>query len=122
MKYLQRGQNGLIFWNVCSIIGPILYFILCKTVIRLSVCPVSHGFLSIWYADIDHSLASHVLGHHSVMEIRMRRPIWGYSVCLENFHRKIESSLKITRDAPKNENGLTQLIMMGESICQIWVN
>ena len=52
---------------------------------------------------------------------RTRRPISGYSVCLENFHRKIEQKLKITPDAPKNERGLTQMIMIGESIRQIWV-
>ena len=52
----------------------------------------------------------------------MRHPIWGYSVYLENFHRKIEQNLKITPDAPKNESGLTQMIMMGKSIRQIWVN
>ena len=31
---------------------------------------------------------------------RTRRPIWGYSACLENFHRKTEYNLKITPDAP----------------------
>ena len=30
--------------------------------------------------------------------------------------------MKITPDAPKNENGLTQMIKMGKSIRQIWVN
>ena len=45
-----------------------------------------------------------------------RRPIWGYSVCLENFHRKIEWNSKITLDDPKNESGLTQMIMMGKII------
>ena len=49
--------------------------------------------------------------------VRTRRPIWGYSVCLENFHRKNKYNLKITPDAPKDESGLTQIIMMGK-----WVN
>ena len=33
----------------------------------------------------------------------------------------IEKLNKFTPDAPKNESGLTQMIMMGKSICQIWV-
>ena len=57
------------------------------------------------------------MGHRQIL----RRHIWGYSVCLENFHRKTELNLKITPDAPKNESGLTQMIMMGKSIRQIWV-
>ena len=56
-----------------------------------------------------------------VRRSRTRRPIWDYSVCLENFLRKIEINLKISPDAPKNESGLTQMIMMGKSIRQIWV-
>ena len=34
----------------------------------------------------------------------------------------IEQTLKITPDAPKNESGLTRMIMMGKFIRQIWVN
>ena len=34
----------------------------------------------------------------------------------------MELNFKITPAAPKNESGLVQLIMMGESIRQIWVN
>ena len=30
--------------------------------------------------------------------------------------------MKITPDAPKNESGLAQMIKMGKSIRQIWVN
>ena len=30
--------------------------------------------------------------------------------------------IKITHNNPKNESGPTQVIMMGESICRIWVN
>ena len=52
---------------------------------------------------------------------RKRRPIWGYPVCLEKFHRKFEYFFKITPEAPQNENVLTQMIMTGESIRQIWV-
>ena len=52
----------------------------------------------------------------------MRRPIWDYSVCLEEFHRKFELKFKITPNTAKNESGLVQLIMMGKSIRQIWVN
>ena len=44
-----------------------------------------------------------------------------YSVCLENFHQRIEYILKITPNTPKSESELIQLIMMGESIHQIWV-
>ena len=40
-------------------------------------------------------------------------------------HREISSKneikVKTTPNTPKNESGLTQLIMMGESIRQIWV-
>ena len=34
----------------------------------------------------------------------------------------MREKLKITSNTPKNESGLIQLIMMGESICQIWIN
>ena len=51
-----------------------------------------------------------------------RRPIWGYSVCLEEFHRKIEYNSKIISEVPKNESGLAQMITMGKSIRPIWVN
>ena len=34
----------------------------------------------------------------------------------------MEYNFKITPEAPKYENGLAQMIMMGESIRQIWVN
>ena len=34
---------------------------------------------------------------------------------------KSEKKIKITPNTPKNESGLTQLIMMGECIRQIWV-
>ena len=30
--------------------------------------------------------------------------------------------LKITPDVPNNKSGLTQMLMMGKSICQKWVN
>ena len=33
----------------------------------------------------------------------------------------MRQKLKITPNTPKNETGLTQLIMMGKSIHQIWV-
>ena len=33
----------------------------------------------------------------------------------------IDKKIKITPNTPKNESGLLQLIMMGESIRQIWV-
>ena len=51
----------------------------------------------------------------------MRRPIWGYSVCTEKFHKNVIKKIKITPNTPKNDSGLIQLIMMGESIRQIWV-
>ena len=35
---------------------------------------------------------------------------------IEIIHQKIQQNLKITPDAPKNESGLTLMIMMGESI------
>ena len=46
---------------------------------------------------------------------------------LFRLHREISSKneikrIKITPNTPKNESGLIQLIMMGESIRQIWVN
>ena len=34
----------------------------------------------------------------------------------------LKSSRKFTPDAPKNENGLIQMIGMGKSICHKWVN
>ena len=34
----------------------------------------------------------------------------------------MRSKIKITPNTPQNESGLTQLITMGESIRQIWVN
>ena len=37
------------------------------------------------------------------------------------FIEKLNKILKITPDASKNESGLTQMIMMGKSIRQIWV-
>ena len=40
----------------------------------------------------------------------------------EEISSKNEIKIKITPNTPKNESGLTQLIMMGESIRQIWVN
>ena len=43
---------------------------------------------------------------------KTRRPIWGYSVCLQEFHGKIEQNLKIIPDTPK---------IKVESIRQIWV-
>ena len=39
-----------------------------------------------------------------------------------NFIEKRDKKIKITSNTPKNESGLTQLIMMEESIRQIWVN
>ena len=48
-------------------------------------------------------------------------PIWGYSVCTEKFHRKNEIKIKITPNTHKNECGIIQLIMMGESTREIWV-
>ena len=51
----------------------------------------------------------------------MWRPIRGYSVCIEIFHKKCDKKIKITPNTPKNDSGLIQLIMMGESIRQIWV-
>ena len=50
----------------------------------------------------------------------MGHPIWGYSVCLEKFIKKI--SFRITSEVPKNESGLIQLIGKNESICHKWVN
>ena len=38
-----------------------------------------------------------------------------------NFIEKSDKKIKITPNTPKNESGLIQLIMMGESIRQIWV-
>ena len=37
------------------------------------------------------------------------------------FIEKNDKNLKIPPDAPKNECGLTQMILMGKSIRQIWV-
>ena len=37
-------------------------------------------------------------------------------------HRGISSKNRIEHSTPKNESGLIQLIMVGKSICQIWVN
>ena len=42
----------------------------------------------------------------------MQHLMWGYSVFLKNLIEKCT----ITFDAPKNENGLIQMIMMGKSI------
>ena len=39
-----------------------------------------------------------------------------------NFIKKWGKKIKITPNTPKNESGLIQLITMGESIIQIWVN
>ena len=52
---------------------------------------------------------------------KQNSPRWGFSVCLEKFHRKMRENLKITPNTPKHESGFTQLIMMGKSIRQIWV-
>ena len=38
-----------------------------------------------------------------------------------NFIEKRDEKIRITPNTPKNESGLTQLIMMGVSICQIWI-
>ena len=38
------------------------------------------------------------------------------------FIKNLFKNLKITPDAPKNESGLAQMIKMGKSIRQIWVN
>ena len=45
----------------------------------------------------------------------------GLFCLLREFSSKIKQNLKITTDAPKNESGLTQMIVMGKSISQIWV-
>ena len=42
------------------------------------------------------------------------------AICPSNFFKV--GGIKITYNTAKNESGLTQLIMMGESIRQIWVN
>ena len=44
-----------------------------------------------------------------------RRPIWDYSVCLHDFHRKVKQKLKTTPNVPKSESGLIQMIGMGHS-------
>ena len=41
--------------------------------------------------------------------------------CLHRENSSKNEIIKITPNTPKNESGLTQLIMMGESIRQIWV-
>ena len=33
----------------------------------------------------------------------LRRPIWGYSVCTEKFHRKLDKKIKITQTPLKME-------------------
>ena len=50
---------------------------------------------------------------------RMWRLIWGYSVCSKEFHGKIKEKFKFRPEASKNWNGLTQMIMMDESICHV---
>ena len=51
-------------------------------------------------------------------DCRMRHPVRGYSVCLEEFHPKMKQKFKITPGDPQNDSGLSQLIMMGKSIHQ----
>ena len=45
----------------------------------------------------------------------------GLYCLLKVISSKNEVKIKITPNTPKNKSGLIQLIMMGESILQIWV-
>ena len=46
-------------------------------------------------------------------------PSWAFLSAWRNFTK---TEIKITPNNAKNESGVTQLIMMGKSIRQIWVN
>ena len=49
-------------------------------------------------------------------------PSGAFLFAQRNFIEKRDKKIKITPYIPKNESGLTQFIMIGKSIRQIWVN